>query len=234
MAAPDPAGTGVIDQILPDWIAVVESREDGFFDELYPAERALMINAVAKRREEFATVRHCARLALTELGFAPAPLLPGERGAPRWPVGVVGSMTHCDGFRAAALASGQRARSIGVDAEPHAALPEGILDAVALPDEQQQLAELASQQPRVYWDRLLFTMKESVYKTWFPLTGRWLDFHQARVRIDPATGSFEAELLVTGPTVDGRELTSFSGRYLIGSGLAMSAIVIEAPGSAVG
>ncbi len=27
------------------------------------------------------------------------PILPGERGAPGWPVGVVGSMTHCDGYR---------------------------------------------------------------------------------------------------------------------------------------
>jgi len=28
--------------------------------------------------------------------------------------------------------------------------------------------------PGPSWDRLLFSAKESVYKAWFPLTGRWL------------------------------------------------------------
>ncbi len=51
----------------------------------------------------------------------PAPILPGQRGAPRWPAGVVGSMTHCAGYRAAVVARADEVTSLGVDAERRAA-----------------------------------------------------------------------------------------------------------------
>lgn len=217
----------MIERILPDWAAVAESRQDGFEDGLYPEERQLVSGAVDRRRAEFATVRHCARLALAELGRPPAPILSGERGAPQWPAGVVGSMTHCAGYRAAVLAEQARAVSIGVDAEPHGPLPDGVLRLVARPEELVQLDELAAGQPELHWDRLLFTMKESVYKAWFPLTGRWLDFQQASVRIDPIGAGFVAELLVPGPRLAGVELRAFDGRFLVVAGLAFSAIVLQ-------
>ncbi|WP_306332212.1 4'-phosphopantetheinyl transferase [Streptomyces sp. KL109B] len=66
-------------------------------------EEALIARAVPKRRNEFTTVRACAHDALAGLGLAPVPLLPDERGAPGWPPGVVGSMTHCPGYGAAAV-----------------------------------------------------------------------------------------------------------------------------------
>ncbi|WP_158717200.1 4'-phosphopantetheinyl transferase family protein [Streptomyces sp. NRRL F-4474] len=75
--------------------------------------------AVAARRREFATVRRCARQSLAALGIPPMPLLPGERGAPLWPRGTVGSMTHCLGYRAAAAARADEITALGIDAEPH-------------------------------------------------------------------------------------------------------------------
>ena len=45
-----------------------------------PEEEPLVARAVAKRRNEFVTARHCARLALGELGVAPVPILKGEKG----------------------------------------------------------------------------------------------------------------------------------------------------------
>jgi 4'-phosphopantetheinyl transferase EntD len=134
-------------------------------------------------------------------------------------------MTHCDGYRAAVLAEQSRAASVGVDAEPHGPLPDGVLRLVARPEELDRLDELSAEDPDRRWDRLLFTMKESVYKAWFPLTGRWLDFQQASVRIDPA-GGFLAELLVPGPQLAGVELRAFEGRFLVTGGLAFSAIVV--------
>ena len=56
---------------------------------------------MAKRRNEFITVRHCAGLALGELGFPPVPILKGDKGEPCWPDGAVGSLTHCAGYRGA-------------------------------------------------------------------------------------------------------------------------------------
>ena len=47
------------------------------------------------------------------------------------------------------------------------------------------LAALARAVPLTHWGRLLFSAKEAVYKAWYPLTGRWLGFEEARLTIDP-------------------------------------------------
>lgn len=218
--------------ILPAGLSVVETREDPVEATLYAEEEAFVARAVEKRRAEFTTVRHCARRAMARLGVAPAPLVPGERGAPTWPGGIVGSMTHCAGYRAAVVGRATEFRSVGVDAEPHDALPGGVLETVALPAERERHAVLRRERPEVHWDRLLFSAKESVYKTWFPLTRRWLDFEEADIAIDAgsgAAGTFEARLLVPGHTTSGAPLTGFAGRWRVEAGLVCTAIAVLAP-----
>ncbi|SCL72080.1 4'-phosphopantetheinyl transferase EntD (siderophore biosynthesis) [Micromonospora citrea] len=217
----------MIEQILPPTVAVAESFTDPAGLTLFPEEQALVAASVEKRRREFTTVRHCARRALGELGIAPAPILSGARGAPVWPAGVVGSMTHCEGYRAAVLGRTAAFATLGVDAEPHAPLPDGVLEAIALPAERARTATLGAARPSVCWDRLLFSAKESVYKAWFPLTGRWLDFAEADIFLDPA-GTFTAHLLVPGPVLGGAPVTAFAGRFLVARGLVVTAISVPA------
>ncbi|MFF4761495.1 4'-phosphopantetheinyl transferase [Streptomyces sp. NPDC001292] len=223
----------MIEKLLPDSVVAVEAHGDDGTDHapLHPEEQALVARAVAKRRREFAGVRACARLAMEKLGVPPQPVLPGERGAPRWPEGLTGSMTHCDGYRAAALVRAADLASLGIDAEPHAPLPDGVLSTIALPAEERRVAQLAALHPGVHWDRLLFSAKESVYKAWFPLTGKWLDFEEADVEVSTAAGPaphgvFRARLLVPGPVVDGRRLGHFEGRWTVGQGLVLTAVTV--------
>ncbi|MEV0699840.1 4'-phosphopantetheinyl transferase superfamily protein [Saccharopolyspora sp. NPDC050389] len=208
----------MIGAILPGHARFAETFDDRVDIALFPEEEAVISRAVAKRRNEFATVRHCAREALAELGHPPSPILPGERGAPGWPDGVVGSMTHCAGYRAAVVASAADLASIGVDAEPDAPLPDGVLEAIARPEELDLLRRLP---PGPHWDRLLFSAKESVYKTWFPLTRTWLDFAEASIELHPDDGTFRARLLVESP---GPPLREFHGRWLAAGGLVVTAI----------
>ena len=215
----------MIQRLLPAAVVAVDTTVEAGEDGLFPEERELIARAVAKRRAEFSTVRACARQALAELGVPPAPILPGPRRAPQWPAGVVGSMTHCTGYRAAAVARTERVVGLGIDAELDEPLPDGVLELIARPEELDHLTDLAARQPG-HWDRLLFSIKESVYKTWFPLTGEWLDFAGASVRID-AAGRFRAALQVPGPLVAGREITAFDGVFAIGDGLVLTAIVVE-------
>ncbi|WP_107098043.1 4'-phosphopantetheinyl transferase superfamily protein [Streptomyces atriruber] len=208
-------------------VTVVETHDDPADAVLFPEEEAVVANAVAKRRNEFTTVRHCARTALARIGVPPAPILPGHRGAPGWPDGVVGSMTHCAGYRAAVVARAGEVISVGIDAEPGEPLRDpDVLNLVADETERAVLASLGSRQPATPWDRLLFSAKESVYKTWFPLTGRWLGFEDARVEL-AADGTFTARLLVEGPVVQGVELKGFSGRWIVRDGIAATAIVLR-------
>lgn len=220
----------MIGTVLPPDVAAVNVFGDLSPREgcgLFPAETAAIARAVARRRAEFTTVRLCARRAMEQLGLPPTPLLPGKRGAVSWPDGVTGSMTHCAGFRAAAVARTESTVSLGIDAEPNGPLPDGVLEVVSLPRERAGLAELSRQRPEVHGDRLLFSAKESVFKTWYPLTRRELDFTEAELDFDPA-GTFSARLLVPGPEVAGRRHGTFSGRWAVGRGFVVTAIALPA------
>src|SRR3569623_1114660 len=61
---------------------------------IHPDEAQQVAGAVAKRRVEFAAGRACARRALTRLGIRDFVLKNGAARAPRWPRGVVGSISH--------------------------------------------------------------------------------------------------------------------------------------------
>ncbi|MGW7238300.1 4'-phosphopantetheinyl transferase family protein [Streptomyces sp. NPDC054804] len=226
----------MIEELLPDSVVAVEMLGDEAIREapLYPEEAALVARAVPKRRREFSAVRACARRAMEKLGVPPQPVLSGERGAPRWPDGLVGSMTHCEGYWAAALARATDLASLGIDAEPHAPLPEGVAESVLLPSEQERLRRLVAERPGVHWDRLLFSVKESVYKAWFPLTGKWLDFMEADIELLPEPGerphgTLYARLLVPGPQVGGQRLQAFEGRWSVGHGMLTSAVIVPHP-----
>ncbi len=216
----------MIDQLVPSGVVVVEAFGDVSGEPVFPGEEDLVANAVESRRREFVTSRRCAREALAKLGYDPKAIRSGPKREPRWPEGFVGSITHTTSFRAAAVAFRSVIASVGIDIEQNHPLPDGIENAVTVEHELEMLAALASRFPQTSWDRLLFSAKESVYKAWYPLTGRWLGFEDARLTIDP-TGTFVAKLLVNGARVDGlAPLTELSGRFLIAGDLVATAVAV--------
>jgi 4'-phosphopantetheinyl transferase EntD len=220
----------MIATILPDAVIAVEAYNDLADIALFPAEEALIERAVEKRRREFTTVRVCAREAFSKLGLPPSAITNGEYGEPHWPSGVVGSITHCEGYRACAIARSTDIASVGIDAEPHAALPECVaLSDIAGAQELLWLSERRRDVPGVHWDRLLFSAKESVYKAWFPFGKRRLRFHDAIVTVDAGAETFAARMLVPGPLLGGQRLATFSGRWLVRDGLVITAIALAAP-----
>lgn len=220
----------MIEQILPATVKAYDTFDDPPGTVLFPEEEQLIKRAVEKRRKEFTTARLCARKAMERLGLEPVPVLSGERGEPLWPPGVIGSITHCAGYRAAALAKGPG--TVGIDAEPNKPLSEDVMETISLPQEREMLRRLATADPTVCWDRVLFSAKESVYKAWYPLAERWLGFQDARIAVDPVRGTFSAHLLVLGPRWQGRRLGGFNGRWMAGNGLVVTAIAVLAPEAA--
>lgn len=222
----------LIAAIAPEPAVAVDTRADlpGVAGAaLYPGEREFVARAVASRREEFATARSCARAAMVRLGAEPTAILQGVRGDPQWPHGLVGSITHCAGYRGAVLGRAGQVVTIGIDSEPNEPMPGGVFDAISLPRERAMVAELLAGDPGTCWDRLLFCAKEAVYKAWYPLAGCWLDFDDAAIAVNPAAGTFTARLRVAGPAVRGRTLTGFAGRWLARDGLLLTAIVLPEP-----
>lgn len=250
-----PQRAGLIADLLPPAVAAVESAghlpEPGLV--LFPVEEAVMHTAGPRRRAEFAAGRLCARAALARLGVPAAPILPGPAGQPRWPAGVTGSITHCAGYRACAVARTTDVAAIGIDAEPDAALPAGLIDMVATGPERAWIRRHAAARrgtgvagaglpdtggpgagprdaggpgagpPAVCWDRLLFSAKEAACKLWYPLTGQWPGLRAAVIGL-ATTGTFTVCLPGPGPGAGDRPATQLTGRWLASGGLIVTAI----------
>jgi hypothetical protein len=139
-------------------------------------------------------------------------------------------MTHCDDYRAAAVALAIDAAAIGIDAEPNEPLPDGLLPSIAVPAELPRLATLIRTRPDVCWDRLTFSAKESLYKVWSPLMRQWLGFEQASVTFDPAAQTFAVALHRVELIVDGERHRELTGRWTVDDGVLATSIVVRRGG----
>jgi 4'-phosphopantetheinyl transferase EntD len=104
---------------------------------------------------------------------------------------------------------------------------------VLLPEERRTLGRLSRSRPDVAWDRVVFSAKESVFKAWYPLTGRWLGFEECEITPDADRGNFTASLRVAGPLVAGARVDRFTGRWRIldcdGKELVGTAVTVTCP-----
>jgi len=214
--------------LLPPQTAAAEVFCDVDDALLFAAEEAAMARACAERRAEFATGRACARAALATLGLAAAPIVPGPRGEPLWPADVVGSITHCAGYRACAAAWLGDVLAIGIDAEPDRPLPAGLIDDVATPSERGWLADLMTGTPHVSWDRLLFSVKESAYKAWFQLTGRPMMCGDFTVSLCPDELRFSVRVREPFTVAGERSLAQLEANWIAARDLLVTAVSIPA------
>jgi len=213
----------MIEEILPRGVAAAWLPGDAVPEPLPREEEAALVRAVEKRRREFALGRSCARRAIAALGYTPVPLPPGPSRAPVWPAGLVGSITHCAPYCAAAVAEAAAYWGVGIDAEPDEALPPGVSGMVLTAAERGWIAAAPS---GVCWDRLVFSAKEAVFKVWHPLTGAWLGFQDAELAVDPRGGAFEATLLRAPPPPTAAPLMRLSGRFLVRAKVIVTAIAL--------
>jgi 4'-phosphopantetheinyl transferase EntD len=214
-------------EILPPSVEFEEHFGEPPGGVLFPDEQRVIARAIERRRREYATVRAYARACLGRLGCPPVPILPGPGGAPAWPAGVRGSMTHCEGYAAAAVGLAPPIYAIGIDAEPDAPLPEGVLEAVATPAELALLAGIADLEDGPCWDRLLFSAKETVYKAWCPVVGTWLDPQETEIVFHPGRSTFTAVLSRQGMTAGGRPIARLEGRWARQRATLVTALVLS-------
>lgn len=166
-------------------IAVQVARLEHSAAALPQVEAQYLEAMIPQRRQEFTAGRSCARLALTRLG-GPAASIPRDVDrAPQWPDGFVGSITHCHGFCAAAVARDQLVRGLGIDAEVVTPMDAEMARFVWSEGEEEDLPRLASE-PVCGWAKLLFSIKESLFKCLYqPLNASLMDFRDIRVSLGP-------------------------------------------------
>ncbi|WP_137233995.1 4'-phosphopantetheinyl transferase superfamily protein [Streptomyces sp. BPSDS2] len=231
----------MIERVVPEGVARAEAFDDALPGLPDPRELALLRGRPEATVRRFAAARACAHRCLDRLGVAPGPLLRTAEGGPAWPAGVVGSITHCAGYRGAVAARAEVWAALGVDAEPALPLPTGLLGLVATDPERRMVAELSRSSPEVPWDRLLFSAKESVYKAWHPATGRWIGTLAVEVAFT-ADGLFTARVRPERtqssparrrPAATGRGVPRpmggaypYPGRWHVGGGLLLTAVAV--------
>ncbi|MBF6223708.1 alpha/beta fold hydrolase [Nocardia abscessus] len=239
-----PVGRTIVEGLgLPAEVATAEIIGEDPTAALLPQEQAL-IEAIQSdpegvREREIVYGRTCAHRALARLGVPVEPVLraggnvPG--GMPLWQPGIAGSISHTLGFTLTqktgyyVAAVSRHHRSIGIDAAHNEPISDVLRNRIALPEEQAWLSRIGTHRG-VHWDRVLFSAKESVYKAWYPLTHRALDFEDALITFDLDEGTFTARLLIEDrSTLDGQPLTEFHGRFLVDGGVILTGITVPQP-----
>jgi enterobactin synthetase component D len=115
----------------------------------------------------------CARRALAAFGCGPVPLARSALGAPRWPPGFDGSITHGARFAAAI------AYRVSAGGPRHAIDIVEVLDAAAFADIAPVVlaaGELAARQNAVDVLADVFSAKEAAVKIASPHLGRYVEF----------------------------------------------------------
>ena len=161
--------------------------------------RSVIGHAVPHRRSEYVAGRRCAVRAL-ELLLARGPLGLGAVGrradrSPIWPAGHVGSITHTQGYAAAAVSGCARVRSVGIDSEVLLDGEQvGDLGSFIGNDEEIRRAALAFGCRRL-GTTVLFSAKESLFKCLFPVVSVLFDFSDVQlIDADASQGTIALEL----------------------------------------
>jgi len=152
-------------------------------------EPSSLRNAVPKRRAEFIAGRHASALALSRFGCVEA--VQRERtGAPRWPVGFVGSISHGAGVAVAVASSSRDYRGLGIDVEEWMSDAQcvEIVAQILQPKELEILSGAFSALSRAQRVSVGFSVKESLYKCLNPIAEEFIEFEDARLdRVVPRT-----------------------------------------------
>jgi len=162
---------------------------------LFPAETLLIAAARPRRLATFRGGRACARAALRELGMETVAIVADASGAPIWPAGFVGSISHTDEFAAAVVAHSPPIRGIGIDLEKDGPLDDPAMVRIICRPEELHAAHDPSHPANLERGKLLFVAKEAVYKAYRACQDTFLDFQDVCVSLDESTGTFCATLV---------------------------------------
>lgn len=165
--------------------------------------------AVAKRKAEYLAGRLCAREALRRaIGIEAVPGIGGDR-APQWPTGSVGSITHSHDKAAAIVGDARQYTSVGLDME--FVMPDEralkLADQILTSAEKQRFHSALVSNPGEFLT-LVFSLKESLFKTLYPLTQKRFYFEDAELLHWQKDGSAQLRLLtdLSDAWRSGREL----------------------------
>lgn len=148
----------------------------------------------ASRRAEFFSGRRCAHAAMKVAGYPGLPILRDHDRSPLWPLNVLGSITH-GAFLAAAIVRKphQRIIGLGIDIEDLSREIRSDITRYTLTPWEIEHWPVSKTKPSRE-ARIIFSIKETIYKCFFPIDRVTLGFKDAEITDITDTG-FNARLL---------------------------------------
>ncbi len=199
---------GILEPLFPDEVRSVFSEAVPANVDLYPEEERFTKQMVARRLQEFQHGRSCARLALSMLGQPPGPVGRGKHREPLWPAGFIGSISHAGDHAAAAVAATDLFLGIGLDMEFADPIEDCLIASICRPEE---IGRVDDGEDIGYRAKLLFSIKESIYKCMWPLIRQFVDFTEIEVRLVDDSDRYEA--IAHTAKCDAVPIDRLSGRY---------------------
>lgn len=184
-----------IASLLPHAVEVEAGVPGDPAHSIHPQEGEVVAGAAEVRRIEFAAGRDLARTALRRLGVDGHALLPAKDRSPQWPAGVVGSISHTRTLCGVVAARRSAVASLGLDIESEEGLAPELWERILGARELAWL-EAAAEAERSRIAMLVFSAKECFYKCQYPLTERFLGFHDVELELDLASRRFVAKPIV--------------------------------------
>lgn len=150
--------------------------------------------SVRKRQAEYFHGRLAARAAMAALGTPLVAVHSARDGAPTWPSGIIGSISHNDRLAVAAVATADSGlRGLGIDIERVIApgRQDSLLSMVVDRQEQSLLQQLEADRRISFFTglTLAFSVKESFYKAVSTVAGRVLEFDAISITGIDGTGA---------------------------------------------
>ncbi|WP_248733193.1 4'-phosphopantetheinyl transferase superfamily protein [Pseudomonas sp. MWU13-2517] len=184
--------------------------------------------SVAKRQAEFLAGRLCARTALQQLDRLDCVPAIGEDRAPVWPGHISGSITHSTGHAAAIVGYKAQWRGLGMDLENLLSLEraERLAGEILTADELQRMADLPREQIALLVT-LTFSLKESLFKTLYPIVQKRFYFEHAEVLEWSDAGHVRLRLL-TDLSAEWCHGKTLEGQYAVDGDQLLSLVAISA------
>ena len=186
---------------------------------------------VPKKKAHFLGGRYCAHQALSMMkrhGLETAqsvdeiqheniiPIQRNEQGAPIWPEGIIGSITHTENFIGAVVESFDKLRGIGIDTEKILG-PQSVVMVESLVATEEEKRKSLSFDPFEYFT-LIYSAKESIFKCLNPIIKKYIEFHDVTIEtvcFDSKSFTFK---LLKDLNEEFREGMTFEGSFHLDQG----------------
>lgn len=166
---------------------------------LLDAERVLADRVTNSRLRELQSGRSSARYGIQYLGTKPTPILATPAGAPIWPAGLCGSLSHSHRHVAALVARSSCYDSVGVDIDDGRSLGATALADIAQPDELTAICRAGLVCDENTAEGIAFSAKEAIFKCQYAITeDPSLDFLDVHLICGHVPRTLEIEVLKPG------------------------------------